>query len=268
MHAWKFGAAAYLLLAHVGCIDGVTLGRECLERTGDCAPLQLGEPGSPIPMIDASFFDAPPTLLDARVDDAAPDAYVEPLDAGRPATLPLENGSFELTGGRYGALALEAFDPIPLGGNVSAPWAACRLGFSVLQSADAERGSGAGDVTPREGAALIEGDVGIAAALSGLQQRLPSPLVGGVRYAFRVDARAAAGSAVTLELRGTNINCSAGTKLSDLGALSESWTSSCVSFVAPADFTTLVLMPAARGTSRVATPRVFFDALRRDDSCP
>lgn len=258
MQAWKFGAAAYLLLAHVGCIDGVTLGRECLERIGECATPELSVPDSPT--IDAAFFDAPAPIVDASADDAAVDAFVQPLDAGRPVPLPIENGSFELTSGRYGALALQAFDPIPFGANVSAPWAACRLGFSVLESA--------GDVTARDGTALIEGDVGIGASLSGLQQRLPSALVAGVRYAFRIDARAAAGSAVTLEVRGTNSNCSAGTKLADLGALRESWTSSCVSFVAPEEFTTLMLMPAARGLSTVASPRVYFDALRRDDSCP
>lgn len=267
MQAWKFGVASYVLLAHAGCVDAVTLGRECL--LGDCA--SAFEPTRPDPpvLLDASFFDASPALVDAS-SDAAPDAAPEEVfvDAGRPLPLQVANGSFEKTGGNYGALALEAFDPIPLGANLSGPWAACRLGFSVLERADSVHGSGAGDVTPRDGQAFLEGDLGIGWALSGLQQRLPEPLRAGQRYAFRIDARAAAGSAVTLELRASNNSCVAGTKLTDLGGLGESWSSQCVSFVAPQDITTLTLMPAARGTSTATPARVFFDALRRDDSCP
>jgi hypothetical protein len=267
MQAWKLGVASYVLLAHAGCVDPVTLGRECL--LGDCtSALEPTRPDPPASMLDASFFDASPGILDASAD-AEPDATAEPeaLDAGRPVPLEVENGSFEKTGGSYGALALEAFDPIPLGANLSAPWAACRLGFSVLERADSVRGSGARDVAPRDGQAFLEADLGIGWALSGLQQRLLEPLEAGKRYAFRIDARAAAGSAVTLEVRASNNSCVAGTKLTDLGALSEAWTSQCVSFVAPADFTTLMIMPAARGTSSVAPARVFFDALRRDDGC-
>jgi hypothetical protein len=270
MSAWKFGVASYLLLAHVGCIDPVLLGREC-ATVSDCLEQEKPD-GPPVGPMDAATFDAAKGIVDAGVDDAAADAGdAQPaaaIDAGDAPLYPaLENGSFELTKGNYGGLALAAFEPIPIGSNVAEPWAACSTGYSVLQSADATRNSGARDVLPRDGDGFIQADFGFT-GVGGLRQSLITPLRSGQRYAFRIDARAAVGSGVTLELWGSNLSCVGASKLADLGTLPESWSSQCVSFVAPSDFSQLMLLPAMRGASTMPPARLFFDALRRDDSCP
>ncbi len=286
----------------VGCVESVPLGGECPGGLKSC-PDQFTSPDDPARGPEAGLGDtssladaaldawrggleagnaldgeAPPVAqldaaraVDADVADAPEDtalgvdAWPSETSASFPA---LQNGSFTLTGGNPGELALAPIDPLAIGTNLADPWAACRTGFNVVEHADVVQGSGAAEVLPSDGATFVESNLGPIDLidLAGLRQTLQTPLRSAERYALRIDVRAAQGAHVTIELWSSFVDCLPAVKLADVGDIADSgWQSVCVSFVAPSDVPELILLPRERADS--ADPRVVFDTIRPGLDC-
>jgi hypothetical protein len=270
----RHSAAALAVLSLSGCIEEVALGSQCEEKTS-CPRVVSRDGGviigSPITLLDGSARGGAgrPGQLDAStaVHDGAV-GLATPIDPNAPPTFPgLQNGTFSVTRGDFGSVAYAPIDPVQLGITLVEPWSACGFGVSVLATAESMRGSGQEDVLPSEGDSFVEAQLG-SVAFRGLRQTLSEPLEPGVRYAFRLDARAAVNGGVTLEIWGSLVDCVGGEKLTDLGRLPEDhWQSLCVSFVPLMPATELLLQPVLRGPASNGDTRVFFDNVRADPSC-
>ncbi len=236
-------------------------------RGFDAAAVESG--GNDTGSRDASFAD--------HLDVA--DAEVAEVDAGDAGILPitpdtpfpaLENGSFAITRGVAGPLAYEPIDPLAIGTNLAEPWAACRPGFSVVESANASDGLPAVTVVSSDSTTFVEADLGVIDILDlmGLRQALQTPLRAGERYALRVDVRASLGANATLELWASYVDCVPAIRLASVGAISDSdWRSVCLSFVAPMDIPELILAPSRLSTVDNIAARVFFDNVRPGPDC-
>jgi len=271
---------AVWLLPVAGCVESIPLGSECPERFAHCASKDIDiedvrpnikpdgsvrVPQRPMhPLDGGSSLDGALVANDA--DTLSEDAASPPRDGGAEPTI--ANGSFELTRGRPGLLAIEVLERFTT--TRVDPWRVCWLGFSVLTSASPVRG-GAPSIEPSDGASFIENELMFGPMRGALAQTLARPLVRGERYGFRIDVRASQGADTTLELWGTSMDCMAHAKLADVGPVpTGGWESRCLSFVAPSDYTQVMLVPVGRTGDRIADrdgARVFFDNLRDDPSC-
>ena len=270
----RHAAAALAVLSLSGCIEEVALGSQCDEKSGCVSVVSRDggvSVGSPISALDGSAHDGAERPGQGDATKAQRDGAVmldTPIDPNAPPTFPgLQNGTFSVTRGDYGSVAYAPIDPVQLGITLVEPWSACGFGVSVLATAESMRGSGQEDVLPAEGDSFVEAQLG-SVAFRGLRQTLSEPLQPGIRYAFRLDARAAVNSGVTLEIWGSLVDCVGGEKLTDLGRLPEDhWESLCVSFVPLMPATELLLQPVLRGIGSNGDTRVFFDNVRADPSC-
>lgn len=220
------------------------------NRDGGSVRADGGRPWYVPPAGNAGFADAGDALANADITER------------------MQNLSFELTRGSFGALAYSPVDPVPLGLNLVEPWGACRTGFNVVESAESVRGSNRKDVLPRSGESFIDADLSFSPGRSGLRQDLAYPLRAGTRYSFLIDVRVSSDNEDgTLEIWSSQLDCLPTNKLAEITPISSrDWQTVCVSFLAPTDVWQLVLVPNVR--SLVATSgRLFFDNIHSDESC-
>lgn len=270
--------AAVGLLPVASCVESIPLGSECPERFANCSARDPeiedvrpsvrtpdGGRTRPIRPLDSGLADGLDGGLGtgAALDAEARDAGLAPTSVADAGPV-IANGSFELTRGRTGLLALEVLERLT--STRIDPWKACWIGFGVLSSASPVRG-GAPGVVPTQGETFMENELMFAVMRGGLTQPLTRTIARGERLGLRIDVRASQGADATLELWGGQLACMPSAKLADVGIIpSERWESRCLSVTAPSDLSYLMLIPGSRTPDRDGE-RVFFDNLREDPSC-
>jgi hypothetical protein len=285
-----------VLGALAGCVEDVPIAAECPpDRAGSCIVRVDGGHTAPPPP------DGPPTA-EVRPDAGVPqEASLPVVDATAVRELdpmpPFENLSFEFAN----ALSI-AGDVTTLGSLTTSiePWYTCQpiggqAGNSVtavraetaLSAGDTE-GAPKVDVSATDGETFVTVGYLVNVVPLPLMQRLDTPLQRGQRYAFAIDALATSQAALlSLEVRANEQGClGLGThpqlyKSAPISSLT--WTTLCVSFEAPADYSYLILAAEPNFPDSVIDPagmlidgdllggpRLVFDHLRpaTREECP